>query len=130
MKVMSGTIRHGGGLLNALFAHERHVYCNIERHETLVRADVGCSLLTTDMLLTCLQCEDEGTLSVGVDSLAYDAARNLSHELLCAAHITDIRTAEGHREPEALSVADSDIGTPLAWCAEEGKVGSDAVDDE
>ena len=89
------------------------------------------------MLLTSLQGQHEATLwlttTVGVGHVvrhADDAARHLADELLGAAHVTHIGTSELHGDSQRLSVAHSNVGSPLARRLQQGEVEGYAVHDE
>ena len=82
------------------------------------------------MLFAGLQGEHESTLSATVLCHAHNASRHLADEFLGAAHIADARTAERHRDAQALTFAHRNVGTPFAGRLQHGKVGSHTVDDE
>src|SRR5204863_7613766 len=65
-----------------LRAEPREVDEPAEGEERLVRRDVGGRLLAADVLLTCLEREDEAAAAVEVGRLADDAPRHPADELL------------------------------------------------
>ena len=82
------------------------------------------------MLFAGLQGKHEGALSATVLGHAHNASWHLADEFLGAAHIADARTAERHRDAQALTFAHRNVGTPFAGRLQHGKVGSHTVDDE
>ena len=96
-----GTVPHG--------IHARH-----DGEEHLRGADVGRRLLAADVLLTRLEGEAVGLVTLGVDGHADEAAGDLALETAVHGHVAGVRAAEAHRDAEPLGAADGDVGAPLA----------------
>ncbi len=96
--------------------HARH---DGEQH--LRGADVAGGLLATDVLLTGLQREAVRLVAVGVDGDADEAARQAARHLLLHRHVTGVRSAEAHRDAEALRGAHRDVRAQLAWGLQQGE---------
>ncbi len=103
-----GTVPHG--------IHARH---DGEQH--LRGADVGGRLLAADVLLARLQGQAVGLVPLGVDRDADEAAGDLALEAAVHGHVAGVRTAEAHRDAEALGAADGDVGAPLTRGAGQGE---------
>ena len=82
------------------------------------------------MLLACLQCKYESTLSAIVLRHTDNTSRHLAYELFTATHIACVWTTERHWQTERLNIAYSNVGTPFAWSLQQCEVGSYAVHDE
>ena len=103
-----GTVPHG--------IHARH-----DGEEHLRGADVGGRLLAADVLLARLQGQAVGLVALGVDGDADEAAGDLALEAAVDGHVAGVRTAEAHRDAEALRAADGDVGAPLSRGAGQGE---------
>ena len=101
-------------LAQALLAHQSKVGSDIQAHDALSGADVGSSLLATDMLFACLHGKHEATLAVHVGGSAHQSSGHLAHQGIGGAEITYVGTAIAHGYAQALCLAASDVGTPLA----------------
>ena len=82
------------------------------------------------MLFASLEREHKGALVSGVLSHAYDATRHFTDELLSAAHITHVRTTELHGDTQTLTIAHSDVGTPLTRRLQHSEIGGNTINDE
>lgn len=100
-----------------LFAHKREIASHEEAHIALSGADVRGCLFTTNVLLASLHGEHESALAIGVGGGAHEATGHLADKSVLDAEVTDVRTAEAHGDAEALAVATSDVGAPLAGSA-------------
>ena len=96
--------------------HRRH---DGEQH--LRGADVRRGLLAADVLLARLQGEAVGGVAVGILRDADEAAGQLALEAGAHGHVAGVRSAEAHRNAEALGGADGDVGTELAGRGQQGE---------
>src|SRR6185369_14065371 len=79
-----------------------------QRHEALVRADVGRRLLAPDVLLARRERQAEGAAALRVASLADEATRDLTLVLGPAREEAEERPAVVHRHAERLGLAARD----------------------
>ena len=65
-----------------LFAHQFQVDSASKGHQSLVCADVGCCLLSADVLLSGRQCNNESSSAIHVFCLSNESTGKASHMLL------------------------------------------------
>ncbi len=85
--------------------HRRH-----DREQHLRRADVRGRLLTTDVLLTRLQCQTIGGVPRGIAGDADEAPRQLPRQALTQGEVARVRPAVAERNSEALRRSCRDVG--------------------
>jgi hypothetical protein len=111
-----------GGLRRALAAElgqpvgpqPAHVHGGGDRHQRLVRADVGVRLLAADVLLPGLQREDVARPAVHVQGLPHDPPGHLPHVVEARGDQPEVGSAEVQVVAERLSFTDRDVGSQLA----------------
>ena len=81
-------------------------------HKCSSRADVGSSLLSLNVLLSCLKRQPYRLVSQTVYGNSYDTARNASLILLSGCQIAGSWSAVTHWESESLSASNSNVCTP------------------
>jgi hypothetical protein len=81
----------------------------------MVGAYVRGRPLAPDMLLTSCEGQTVGALAARVDRLTHQAPRHLADMREPGCHKAKPRTAELRRNPEALALADGNIGSQLGW---------------
>ena len=91
------------------------------RQQHLRGTDIARRLLAPDVLFARLQREAVRGIAVGVLRDANQAARQLSLEPRPHRHVAGVRTAEAHRNAEALGCSDRDVGTELARGRDQGQ---------
>ena len=84
-------------------------------------ADVRGGLLALDVLLAHTQSHTQCGVALHVDTPADDAAGEAALESLGDGEETCVRTAEAHRQTEALVAAKGAVGTHLAGSLEQGQ---------
>ena len=89
--------------------------------ESLSGADVACSLVSSDVLLTRLHGHTIGNVVVFVLGNTDDSTRHLPLELILAGKVSWVRTTEAHGDTEPLHTATSDIGTHFTCGLANGK---------
>ena len=77
-------------------------------------ADVGRRLLAADVLLARLQGEPQRRSPGGVGAHAHDPPGQGAGGAVVGGDERGVRSAEAHRDPEALGRSDGDVGTDLA----------------
>ena len=82
------------------------------------------------MLFTGLEGEHEGSLVPVILGHADDTPWHLTDEFLRTAHIAHVGAAEEHGNTQALTVAHSDVGTPLTRGLQHGEISGDTVHDK
>ncbi len=85
-----------------------------DRKQRLVRRDVVRRLLAPDVLLACLEGEDEAALAVEVGRLADDSAGHAADVVLLGREEPVVRPAEGEIVARALALADRDGAAVVA----------------
>ena len=90
------------------------VHARDHGQEHLRRADIARRLLTADVLLPRLEGHAQRRLAVRVARDADDSAGQMTLVFLSCREECRVRSAETHRHPEALRVADADVGAELA----------------
>ena len=103
----------GGDTTQALRPMIDAVEASHDGQQHLRRADIRGRLFAADVLLAGLQRHAQGAVALGIDRNADDAARHLALELVARGHERRMRPAVAHGHPEALAVADDDVGTPF-----------------
>ena len=73
------------------------------------------------MLLARLQAEPVGGVAVGILRHADEAAGQLALEAGAHGHVAGVRSAEAHRNAEALAGADGDVGAELTRAGDQGE---------
>ncbi len=107
------------------------VHTGHDGEQHLGRADVAGGLLPADVLLPGLQCQPVGLVAVRVDGDTDEAAGQAAGELLAHGHEAGVRSAEAHRDAEALRGAHGDVRAQLAGRGEQRQgqqVGGDGHD--
>ena len=82
------------------------------------------------MLFTCLQSEHESTLATVILCHTYNASRHFSNQLLSTTQISHVWATPLHGYAKALSITDSNIGSPFTWCLKYCDIGCYAIHDE
>ncbi|MPN33210.1 hypothetical protein SDC9_180694 [bioreactor metagenome] len=87
------------------FAHCGHVDGGHKGVEALVGADVGGRLVSAYMLLSCLESQYKGSLSIHVVGLAYNPSGHFSHKLGGGGQEAEVRAAEAEAVAQGLAFA-------------------------
>ena len=96
--------------------HGRHV-----GEKSLGSADVAGSLLTSNVLLTSLKSETQGTTAVAVLGDTNNATRQTTLASFLHSHESGVRTTITKRNTPSLRVTKGNIGTPLSRGSEKSK---------
>lgn len=89
--------------------------CNVGQ-EGLSSADIGCSFLSSNMLLSGLQRHSVGKFVVSIDRSSNDSSRHFPHILLSGWEKSRVRTAESHRHTKSLCRSEANISSHISWC--------------
>src|SRR5262245_21365846 len=85
-----------GDFAQTLWTKGCHVDRGHQSAERLVRADVRCRPLASDVLLARCEGEDESSLSFKIRPHAHETSRHLPHELFSRRQETYVWTAKAH----------------------------------
>ena len=99
----------GGDFSEALFAERAQVHRCTESEERVIGADIRCSPLAFDVLLTRLKGQDICSVPAFVARLAYDATGNFSHVFIACGEHAKSRPPERRRDTQALGLTGNDI---------------------
>ncbi len=97
------------------------VHAGHDGEQHLRGTDVAGGLLTADVLLTGLQREAVRLVAVRVHGDADEAAGQGAGVLVLDGHVTGVRSAEAHRDAEALGGADGDVRAERTRGGEQGQ---------
>ena len=98
---------------DALRAVVDGVHAGHHRQQHLRRANVARRLLPANVLLACLKRHAQRWAARGVLRHADDAPREVARELAAGGKVGGMRTAESHRDPEALAATHRHVGAHL-----------------
>lgn len=88
--------------------------CNVGQ-EGLSSTDIGCCLLSSNMLLSGLQCHSVGKFVISIDRPSDDPSRHFPHILLPSREKSRVRTSESHRHTESLRRSEANISSHISW---------------
>ena len=83
-----------GNALQALRAMINRIHTCDNGQQNLCGTDVRCGLLSTNMLLACLQCQSVGRFAIGILRKTNQTTGQASFERLSSRHITGVRAAK------------------------------------
>ena len=89
--------------------------------ESLSSANVACSLVSSDVLLSRLHGHTVGNVVVSVLGDTDDSTRHLPFEIIFAGKVSWVRTTEAHGDTESLHAAASDVGAHFTCGLANGK---------
>lgn len=92
------------------------VHCCDVGQEGLSSADIGCRLLSSNVLLSGLKCHSVGKFVISVNRSSNDPSRHFPDILLSGREKSRVRTTESHRHTEPLRRSEANISSHISWC--------------
>ena len=118
---VGNTVNTFGNILYSLWTVVHRIEASHGSQQRLRRTDIRRSLLTLDMLLTCLQSHTVTNLSILIFRKSDDTSRHVTLIFITRCEISSRRTTVKHRNTEALRTSEYDVGTPFTRRNQQGK---------